>query len=239
MPSAQGKLGKITFVFYSNVKNSAVGVPYSPMYNPTSFTVSHNVAFDGGKNVLTSDLSKKFRYIAGRTLTLKLFFDGTGASPSSIANGSLANGIKAVTPTTVNAQIEEFISLGYQIQANKHKPNYILVVWGTFLLTGVLKTASVNYLMFAPDGTPLRAELDISILENVDAILLAKELGLLSPDLSKSITVVEGDTLPLLCYKEYNDASLYVKVAEVNNLKNYRKLTQGMELLFPPINNLV
>jgi len=42
----------------------------------------------------------------------------------------------------------------------------------------------------------------------------------------------------LLCSQEYNDASLYPKVAAVNNLKNYRKLKQGMELLFPPIDNL-
>ena len=93
--------------------------------------------------------------------------------------------------------------------------------------------------MFAPDGTPLRAKLAISVTEHIDTTLINKILKLESPDLSKAIVVNAGDTLPLLCFKEYGDSSLYPKVAKVNNLKNYRKLEQGMELLFPPINNLV
>ena len=105
-------------------------------------------------------------------------------------------------------------------------------------MTGVLTSANVTYTMFDSNGRPLRAKMNITIEENVSLDLLGKLLSLFSPDLSKSITVKEGDTLPLLCSQEYNDASLYPKVAAVNNLKNYRKLKQGMELLFPPIDNL-
>jgi hypothetical protein len=234
MAFAEGKLGKLTIIFYPNADLPGVGIPYTPMYNPTSFTVSHSLSYDGGKSVLKSDLTKKFRYISGRTVTMKLFFDGTEASPSASKGIGVNSFIKRV-----DLQIEAFLKLAYQIQGKDHKPNYMMLIWGTFIMSGVLSSASVNYTMFAADGTPLRAEMDISVKESINSSLLAKVLNLLSPDLSKSITVKEGDTLPLLCHKEYKDASLYPKIAKVNNLKNYRKLEQGMELLFPPINNLV
>ncbi|MGZ3931030.1 MAG: CIS tube protein [Bacteroidia bacterium] len=234
MSILDGKLSKLTFIFYLNPKAPGLGVPYTPMYNPTSFSVSHKVAFDKAKKPLVGDNPKKIRHINPRTVSMKLFFDGTGASPSA-SRGVGAN--SAIT--RVDLQVEAFLKLAYQIDGTKHRPHYVMVVWGSFLLTGVLTKADVSYTMFAADGSPLRAEMDISIEESIDNSLLGKILGLLSPDLSKSIIVKEGDTLPLLCFQEYQDASLYTKVAKVNNLKNYRKLKQGMELLFPPINNLV
>jgi len=113
-----------------------------------------------------------------------------------------------------------------------------MIIWGSFIMTGVLASANVTYTMFAPDGSPLRAKMSITIKEHTESRLLVKALTLQSPDLSKSITVQEGDTLPLLCYREYGDASYYLKVAQANNLNNYRHLKQGTELLFPPINDL-
>ena len=236
-----GQLGKVKFIFYSKDDNGGInfGVPYTPAYNPTSFSVSYSASYDEGKALDTGDAVKKFNYVNPRTLTMELFFDGTGASPSSndlASKAASALGLPAVN--TVDAQIETFIGLAYDIDGDIHKPRYIQVIWGTFILNGVLASANVNYLMFSPDGRPLRAKMSITINENVASTLLSKLLNKHSPDLSKSIVVKEGDTLPLLCYQEYGDSSLYPKIAEVNNLKNYRRLKQGMELLFPPIDNL-
>jgi nucleoid-associated protein YgaU len=56
-----------------------------------------------------------------------------------------------------------------------------------------------------------------------------------SPDLSHDVVVVEGDTLPLLCYRIYRDSSYYPEVAQVNGLSNFRRLKPGMRLFFPPL----
>lgn len=234
MAFANGKLGKLTIIFYPKASLPGIGIPYTPMYNPTSFTVSHKVSFDGQKLPLTSNTTKKLTSVGPRTVTMKLFFDSTGASPSASKGIGVNSSIKRV-----DLQIQAFLKLAYQIKGKTHKPYYMMLVWGTFIMTGVLTSANVTYKMFDPDGSPIRAEMDITVEETIDKKLLGKILSLLSPDLSKSIVVKEGDTLQLLCHKEYQDASLYLQVAKVNNLKNYRKLKQGMELLFPPINNLV
>jgi hypothetical protein len=233
MAFADGKLGKLTIIFYPVSKLPGVGIPYTPMYNPTSFSVSHTVNYDPSKKPTASDMTKKFLSSNPRSVTMELFFDGTGASPSASKGLGVNSGIQ-----DVDVQIQAFLKLAYQISGTIHKPSYMMLVWGTFVMTGVLKSANVNYTMFAPDGRPLRAKMSITVEEHIDTTLLIKLLKLSSPDLSKSIVVKEGDTLPLLCHQEYNDASLYIKVAEVNKLKNYRKLKAGMELLFPPVDNL-
>ncbi|MCW3084476.1 MAG: peptidoglycan-binding protein [Bacteroidetes bacterium] len=226
-----GLLGKVKFIFYSNPDIPGIGIPYQPVYNPTEFSVSYNNTYDEGQQANSGDSTKKFVSFSPRTLSMELFFDGTGASPSN----SLINSIGI---NTVDLQIKAFLALAFTLDKEKHEPHFVTVVWGSFILNGVFTTADVSYTMFEPDGRPLRATIKIEIEETIATSLLGKLLGLLSPDLSKSIVVKEGDTLPLLCHQEYNDASLYPKIAEVNNLKNYRKLKQGMELLFPPIDNL-
>lgn len=233
------QLGKVKFIFYPDDQKPGIGgIPYEPVYNPTEFSVSYGTEYDGGELPINADVSKKYMSTAPRSLSMKLFFDGTGASPSSSSLGAIAANTLGIHVNTVDIQIETFIGLATTVNKEKHRPRYVMVIWGSFIMTGVVTTLNVNYTMFQPDGRPLRATMDITIKENIASTLITKLLNLLSPDLSKSIVVQEGDTLPLLCYQEYNDASLYPKIAEVNNLKNYRKLKQGMELLFPPIDNL-
>lgn len=232
-----GKLGKLTFIFYPVSAAPGVGVTYVPQYNPSTFNVSHSVKYDTRGKVSVGNLVKKFFSTEARTLSLELLFDGTGASPSTTGGFGDKVAVNANT-SRVDEQIDQFMNYAYRITGAIHRPNYVMVVWGTFIMTGVLESASVNYTMFAPDGTPLRAKMSVTIKEHVDFSLLVKALKLQSPDISKTITVSAGDTLPLLCYREYGDASLYTRIAQVNNLKNPRKLTQGTELLFPPIDKL-
>jgi Contractile injection system tube protein len=230
----KGQKGKLTFIFYPIAALPGQGISYVPMYNPTSFSVSHEIKHDELGALTVGNMVKKFLSANPRTVSMELFFDGTGASPSSL--GVSANDLSGIQ--SVENQINNFLLGAYQISGVIHRPNFIMIIWGSFIMTGVLSSANVTYTMFATDGSPLRAKLAITIKEHTESKLLIKALSLQSPDLSKSITVQEGDTLPLLCFREYGDASYYIKVAKVNNLKNYRKLIQGTELLFPPINNL-
>lgn len=232
-------MGKVKFIFYPDEEKPGIGgIPYEPVYNPTEFSVNYGTGYDGGEVPISADVSKKYTSTAPRNLSMKLFFDGTGASPSASSLGAMASNALGVHVNTVDLQIETFIGLASAVDNTKHRPRFVMIIWGSFIMTGVVTTMNVKYTLFQPDGRPLRATMDLTIKENIASSLVTKLLNLLSPDLSKCIVVKEGDTLPLLCYQEYNDASLYTKVAEVNNLKNYRKLEQGMELLFPPIDNL-
>jgi nucleoid-associated protein YgaU len=56
-----------------------------------------------------------------------------------------------------------------------------------------------------------------------------------SPDLTHIRKVKLGDTLPQLCFVMYGDPRYYAQVAAVNGLDNFRQLTPGTNLAFPPI----
>jgi nucleoid-associated protein YgaU len=56
-----------------------------------------------------------------------------------------------------------------------------------------------------------------------------------SPDLSHILTVRAGDILPLMCFDVYGSSAYYPQVARVNGLTEFRQLTPGTQLLFPPL----
>ncbi|MCG8573696.1 MAG: LysM peptidoglycan-binding domain-containing protein [Flavobacteriales bacterium] len=238
MAIAEGQLGKMTIIFYPKASLPGVGVPFTPMYNPSSLTVNHNVVHEDKPLSGAGDISKKFIRTSPKTVSVDLFFDGTSASPSNLIGTGVDIGLLTPGLNAVDLQIQAFLKLGYGIDSDEHQPFYMMLVWGTFVMTGVLKTANVTYSMFDNAGRPLRAKMSISVDEYVELDLWKKILKKKSSDVSKSITVVAGDTLPLLCFRQYGDSSLYPKIAEVNGLTNYRNLKPGMELLFPPLTTL-
>lgn len=253
MAFPRGQLTKMTIIFYPDKNLPGVGIPFTPMYNPESYNLNHALDYDSEERMIVGNLDKKFLRIKPKSLSLKLYFDGTNASPSNLSG--LGIDLADIPDfNSVVAQVEAFLTLGARVgnwsesgvvssaldgdvgkTNDHHKPMYMMVVWGTFLMTGVLSSANVKYTMFSPEGIPLRAEMDVTILESSDVSLVEKAMKLLSPDLTKAILVKEGDTLPNLCFKEYGDASMYMQIAEVNKLKNFRKLVPGTELIFPPI----
>ena len=59
---------------------------------------------------------------------------------------------------------------------------------------------------------------------------------LFSADLTHVHLVKDGETLPAIAHQIYGDPKYYVEIARVNNLRNFRSLKPGMELILPPVN---
>lgn len=253
MAFPRGELTKLAIIFSKEEDKPLRGIPFFPMYNPESYKLDYRMEYDKEQRLIVGNADKKFLRVNPKKLNLKLIFDGTSSSPNDLIRNNLE---KAPKFNGVVAQVGAFLSLAAKVGAPEvdqfgeqevlrndagdvtaeiHKPMVMSIVWGTFFMTGVLTSASVNYTMFTPEGVPIRAEMVVEIDESKSMTSIERAMKLMSPDLSKSVIVKQGDTLPDLCYKEYGDASLYPKIAEVNELTNFRKLKPGMELLFPPI----
>ena len=54
-----------------------------------------------------------------------------------------------------------------------------------------------------------------------------------SPDVSRLITLKEGQTLSALCNEVYGDPLLVGEVARFNNLNGYRDVPAGTNILLP------
>jgi nucleoid-associated protein YgaU len=87
--------------------------------------------------------------------------------------------------------------------------------------------------LFLPDGTPVRARLNVTFNEYRNVDLEAKEVKRETSDYSKRHVVSESETLSGIAGTEYGDPRLWRVIAIANRLQHARNLPPGIELLLP------
>lgn len=228
--SYSGSLEKMTITAYGDGKFSEqVGKPFSVFLNPNKYSHDYKICYNNVSAQGSPGSSPDFNKISEETMSFELVFDGTGVVPSSLP------GVLPFTEDGISAQIEKFKKLVFQYNGNIHSPNYLKLSWGTMLFKCRMRTLKTSYTLFKPDGTPLRARVNVHFVGYTDEVELAKQANKTSPDLSHLLTVKGGDTLPLMCYGVYGSSDFYLQVAKVNNLTNFRSLVVGSKILFPPL----
>ena len=199
-----------------------IGVPFVAMFNPDSFTVNEDVSWVTECSDGRSGAEPTFRRGKPRKFTLEFTLDGTGVN---------TNGAKI----PVTAQIAFFRASTTAVQGHLHRPNYLIVQYGTFINLCVLNSSNVTYTMFDMVGLPIRAKVSATFTERTPDNIGAALAMLSSPDLTHSKIVKQWDILPLLTHEVYNNQDYELQVAKANKLKNFRKLEAGSTLIFPPI----
>lgn len=200
-----------------------LGVPFIAMFNPESFTISEQIGWDSRVAKGQEGADPTFLETKPRTFTIDLTLDGTGVN---------TNGVKI----PVVAQVALFRLATTSVDGSTHRPNYLVMQYGTFICFCILNSSSVTYTMFDMFGLPIRAKISASFTERKIGKLSAILSMLSSPDLTHKIAAKQYDILPLLTYNVYKNQDYYLQVAKVNRLKNFRKPFSGGEtIIFPPI----
>ena len=188
--------------------------------NPAEVIVAYEMEYDSAQGAGTTGSRMDFKKLKPGDLSLSFFLDGTGADGRS---------------ASVPARVELFERVtGYNGMI--HRPNYLTVAWGTLgVRRCVLKSASIAYKLFSAEGVPLRAVISAVFTDYADdrtRVALAQDK---SADLTHVRLVTAGDTLPGLCRAVYGDPRLYLEVARVNGLDDFRRLEPGTRLRVPPL----
>jgi hypothetical protein len=191
------------------------------MLNPASFKHNHSISYTQDKAVGKSGEELKFNRYNAEEVSFELIFDGTGVVPESFRS--------------VREQIDKLKNVIYKYQGSPHQPDPSCLSWGSFWFVGRLASLSIDYTLFKPGGEPLRAKVNLSFRGYVSKEEEAKKANKNSPDLTHTIEVKAGDTLPLLCYQVYRDTSYYPDVARINGLNSLQELRPGLKLKFPPL----
>ncbi|WP_437819906.1 CIS tube protein [Sorangium sp. So ce1078] len=217
----RGALERLLIKAYEqpDFSGSPVG-EFEAYVNPSEITLSYEMEYDSAQGSGTTSSRMEFKKVKPGDMSLTFFLDGTGA------NGR---------PIDVQEKVEQFQTVtGYN--GNIHRPNYLKVVWGTLQVKRcVLKSASIAYKLFKPDGVPLRAVITAGFTDSSDdqtRVALARDQ---SPDLTHVRLVKAGDNLPSLCFEIYGDPRLYLAVAAANRIDDFRNLVPGTRLFFPPL----
>ncbi len=192
--------------------------------NPNEINLSYEMEYDSAQGSGSTNSRMNFKKVKPGDMSLTFFIDSTGA------RGEVPGKV-----IDVMQKVEQFQKVtGYN--GNIHRPNYLKVVWGTLQVKRcVLKSASIAYKLFKPDGVPYRAVITANFSDNSDdqtRVAIARDQ---SPDLTHVRLLKAGDNLPALCFKIYGDPAYYLEVARANRLNDFRNLAPGTKIFFPPL----
>lgn len=223
---SEGELQKLVIKAYKDEKFSEPvgGGEFTTLVNPEKYVIAYKPEYQEEQGQGTSGTQPKFVRISPQELDVELFFDSTG-----VIDGKPNN------KDGIIEQIDVFKKIVFDYSGDEHKPYYLQIGWGALLFKGSLVDLTIEFKLFAPDGTPLRALAKLKVKGAVDEDLRAARENNKSPDLTHHRTVKAGDTLPLMTHRIYGDPKYYLEVAKANNLYNFRKLNPGQELFFPPL----
>jgi hypothetical protein len=200
--------------------------PFTVWINPASYSYSRTILYNDRQAQGSAGPSPEFNRVGDEDVNFELMFDATGVIPVPVGQ-SYANGVADA--------IDQFIALVATKKGQIHSPNYLILSWAKLQFQCVMTSLKIDYTLFAPSGIALRAKMQVGFQSYTNEKMLAKATAQASPDLTHIVPVIAGDTLPALCYRIYGDSSHYSKVARFNGLLDFRKLTPGTELLFPPL----
>lgn len=218
-------VSKMKIVAWSDPESREEEGNMTVQVNPETYSQKIEIKYSDKQAQGTSGKLPKFTKIEPQKMDFELMFDRTG-----VINGATAGELG------VDEDIDKLQKLIVEYQGDKHRPRFVSIYWGTLQFDGALESMDISYKLFSSQGAPLRAIVKTTFIGSVgDKKRVAKE-NAQSPDLTKVRVIMEGDTLPLLCYKIYGDAKYYIEVAQVNNLNDFRYLKTGSKIKFPPLN---
>jgi hypothetical protein len=153
-------------------------------------------------------------------LTLEMFFDASEKQDDSVLK-RVEQLFACCVPTATSHD------------QKKGSPPWVLFRWGG--LTGFLayiSSVSAKYTVFTTSGLPVRAVCTVTLEE------LAGETPRQNPTSGGPVprrvhTLVDGDTLPAIAFREYGNASMWRAVARANGIDDPLRLPVGSTVLLP------
>lgn len=210
-------------IITNTVTNEAIEV----MFNPEEYTVSRENTF---AQVAVPGLSAPIvQFIHGnqQSLDMELFLDTYEAHKAG--NRTLNN-----AGDDVRRLVRRVTDL-MNIDPSTHAPAVLVFTWASLTFTCVLTRATQRFVMFRPDGTPVRARLTVTFSQYSNAELEAKEVKRETADYTKVHIVRQGDTLATIAHACYGNPRLWRPIALRNRIDDPRALAPGLRLAVPQL----
>jgi len=214
---------------------------YQVQVNPDSYSISQSVFYTRNNAAGSPGEQPKYDYSSPATLDFTIIFDGTGVIPPPAGPldnvpivGAVASLFSDKKEFDVMAEIKKFALIVFVFKGDEHRPRQVRLTWGKQIFDGVMTNISFSYKLFKADGTPLRVEARVSFQSSLSDITKESGFKPSSPDLTHLRTTIAGDKLPLMTDKIYGTPKYYIEVAKTNKIFNFRKLKEGMPVLFYP-----
>jgi len=116
-------------------------------------------------------------------------------------------------------------------------PPQVKFQWGKLtLFLAIVEKVTIEYVLFDPDGTPIRAKADVGLKQQDDRDDYAGSTNPTTRTESRKTRIVQlGDRLDMIAYQEYGSPAHWRHLAAANGLYDPRDLKPGQVLVLPPL----
>lgn len=213
------KISAYTDKDFSQQHGSALELPMEP----EQISFGNSIHYRDDRQLGSTGGDIRFEKYGPATLSLKFTIDCTGVVEGTQPGDSVYDKVNGLA------------DLLYVYNSDGHSPSYVVVTYGELLFKGRLEKMDTKYQLFSSGGVPLRATVSLVFKRFMTGKEERKKFSKQSPDMSRLVTVKEGETLPYLCHRMYGDSLLVREVARFNDLDSFRDIPAGTQLLFPPL----
>lgn len=213
------KISAYTDKDFSQQHGSALELPMEP----EQISFGNSIHYRDDRQLGSTGGDIRFEKYGPATLSLKFTIDCTGVVEGTLPGDSVYD------------KVNDLADLLYVNNSDGHSPSYVVVTYGELLFKGRLEKMDTKYQLFSSGGVPLRATVSLVFKRFMTGKEERKKFSKQSPDMSRLVTVKEGETLPYLCHRLYGDSLLVREVARFNELDSFRNIPAGTQLLFPSL----
>ena len=191
-------------------------------FNPEDLTISKSNTWSWQGSPGSNLPTVPFGGEGPRTLSMRLVFDTYEARTDVRAATDLLVGLMAAPASN----------------QSDSRPPHVTFGWGQFTsFRAVITSLSQTFSLFLEDGTPVRANVQVTLQEIPMASAENQQSGQNptshAAGARRARLVQAGDTIDLIASEEFGDPGSWRVIAEANNLDNPRRLRPGQRLLIP------
>lgn len=195
------------------------------LFNPSEYSISKSVSWSSENNNDRRFNAPSLTFEGGgsRQLTLKLFYDVTESSTSRFL-------------LDVRRETNKLAAFA-RIARKLERPPVLIVSWGIapigsdFPFIGVITSLSQTFVLFSANGRPLRANVDVTLLEYIIPEMDKRETD---PELT-TYRIKRGDSVAKISAEMYGDPTQWRRIVEANGVDDPRSLEIGRVLSIPDI----
>jgi nucleoid-associated protein YgaU len=206
------------------------GGVYVLQINPENISLSYDELppnDDEPTSAAGAPISPKNAAYNKQTISLKFTIDNSGAIPNK------PDKVRGRAGSSIKDSIDQLLKVTVKPTRASHSPPFVKLQWGKLMLVGKVFDLSIDYTYFNLQGDPVRADVSFTLVEEVDEVVISREFQ--SPDITRIITVKDGDSLIALSESSYDDPKYYLQIAAYNNLPSFRGLKIGSQIEIPPL----
>jgi hypothetical protein len=205
----------------ASIRSTSGGDVLECAFNPSEYSISKSAEWRGtpSSGARTAP-TPEFVGTKPRNLKMKLLFDAWASGQDSVTS-AVDQLIAWCNPTASS------------ISQARPSPPILAFTWGqSAFFDAYLQSVDAQYTMFKPDGTPVRATVNVALVE------VPNEPAGQNPTSGslaghRTATMVAGESLHSVAYREYGNAALWRGLAAENGIDDPLRVRPGTSIRIP------